>query len=67
MWFWFVIGLILAIAGVIVMSSDADIEIGNVSFDACELGMGFAIIGGALAFFMLLGLGISGLASLPSA
>ena len=58
LWFWFVIGLIMAVIGVILYSYGDYIRIKKYSFDSEPMGIGICVIGGALAALMLFGNGI---------
>lgn len=53
-----VVGFIFLIAGILIMASDWDIEIKNISFDSDILGQGLTITGGVLAFLMLFAKGV---------
>lgn len=58
MWLWFVFGLIVAVVGIVLASSDTDIKIKNVSFDAETLGEGLVAIGGVLSGVMFVCAGV---------
>lgn len=64
MWFWFALGLILAIAGTFTMAYDDYIKIKELSFDSEMLGVGLIAIGAILSGIMFIGLAITWLASL---
>lgn len=57
MWIWFASGLIIAVVGIILASSDTDIKIKNVSFDVETLGEGLSTIGGVLSGVMFVCIG----------
>ena len=63
LWFWFVIGLIMAVAGWFLLAYDDEICIKEYYFDSETLGMGMCFIGGILAVLMLFGNGIMWLGS----
>lgn len=63
-WFLFMVGLFLAILGSFIMASDYDVEIKEYSFDSEILGGCLLGIGSVLAVLMLIGLGVSWVASL---
>lgn len=63
LWFWFVIGLIMAVAGILLIAYDDDICIKELYFDSETLGWGLAGVGGILAALMLFGNGIMWLIS----
>lgn len=57
MWLWFAFGLIIAVVGIVLASSDTDIKIKNVSFSTETLGEGLATIGGVLSGVMFVCIG----------
>lgn len=62
LWFWFTIGFIITLCGVVLFAYGDDIKICNLDFDSDILGSALIVIGGALAGIMLFGLGINWMA-----
>ena len=56
MWIWFVIGITVAIAGVIARSSEENITFKKWNFNAEELGHGLIWLGGAASVVMMVGI-----------
>ena len=56
MWIWFVIGITVAIAGVIARSSEENITFKQWNFNAEELGYGLIWLGGATSVVMVIGI-----------
>lgn len=54
MWFWFMVGLALAVLGLLVRSSKEDIKIKMYTFDVKLLGAGLLSIGSVVAWFALM-------------
>ena len=63
-WILFAFGLICLFAGILILASDMDIDIKNISFDSDILGQGLTITGGILTFLMLFAKGVAWLYSL---
>lgn len=62
LWFWFTIGFIMTICGVMLAAYEDDVKICNLYFDAEPLGAGLITIGAVLAIIMLFALGINWMA-----